>query len=115
MDELEQLLQEEASLQEKIRTLREIKKSEIIASMKLQMRNYGIVIGDLVDSPAELPRQRRSRDSGLKEQVEKKGKYPPKYRNPVTGKTWSGYGKPPNWIKGKNFADFRIDRAETAS
>ena len=115
MDELELLLQEQVSLQEKIRTLREIKKGEIIASMKLQMKNYGIVISDLVDSPEELPKQRRLRNAGIKEQVEKKGKHPPKYRDPVTGKTWSGYGKPPNWIKGKNFADFRIDRTEAAS
>jgi len=28
-----------------------------------------------------------------------KGKLPPKYINPKTGETWSGYARPPAWIK----------------
>lgn len=28
-----------------------------------------------------------------------KGKLPPKYRNAKTGETWSGYARPPAWIK----------------
>jgi DNA-binding protein H-NS len=28
-----------------------------------------------------------------------KGKMPPKYRDPKTGATWSGYARPPAWIK----------------
>lgn len=31
-----------------------------------------------------------------------KAPLPPKYRDPKTGATWSGRGKPPNWIVGKN-------------
>jgi DNA-binding protein H-NS len=33
---------------------------------------------------------------------------PPKYRDPVTGKTWSGRGNAPKWISGKDFAQFLI-------
>jgi len=31
-----------------------------------------------------------------------------KYRDPVTGTTWSGRGKSPRWIQGKNRDDFLI-------
>lgn len=33
---------------------------------------------------------------------------PLKYQDPRTGKTWSGRGKPPKWIAGKNRERFLI-------
>lgn len=39
-----------------------------------------------------------------------------KYRDPKTGKTWTGRGKPPNWIAGaKNRDAFAIDAQGSAS
>lgn len=32
----------------------------------------------------------------------------PKYRDPATGATWTGRGKPPNWIVGKDRAAFTL-------
>jgi DNA-binding protein H-NS len=34
-----------------------------------------------------------------------------KYHHPVTGETWSGRGKTPHWLKGKNPEDYRIPQA----
>ncbi|THJ46770.1 H-NS histone family protein [Burkholderia sp. LS-044] len=34
----------------------------------------------------------------------------PKYRDPETGATWSGRGRPPAWIDGKDRVPFEIDR-----
>nr|WP_233168469.1 H-NS histone family protein [Xylophilus sp. ASV27] len=31
---------------------------------------------------------------------------PPKYRDPSTGQTWTGRGKPPRWIQGQDRARF---------
>ena len=31
-----------------------------------------------------------------------------KFRDPETGKTWSGRGREPTWIKGKNREEFKI-------
>ena len=31
-----------------------------------------------------------------------------KFRNPETGQTWSGRGREPTWIKGKNREEFKI-------
>lgn len=35
-------------------------------------------------------------------------KVPPKYRDPATGLTWTGRGKPPRWIEGKDREPFLI-------
>ncbi|WP_420484821.1 H-NS family nucleoid-associated regulatory protein [Delftia acidovorans] len=32
-----------------------------------------------------------------------------KYRNEATGSTWTGRGKPPAWIIGKDRSEFLID------
>lgn len=37
----------------------------------------------------------------------------PKYRDPDSGKTWSGVGPIPGWIKGRNREDFLIERSLT--
>lgn len=34
-----------------------------------------------------------------------------KYRDPATGATWTGRGKPPNWIVGKDRTPFQITPA----
>jgi hypothetical protein len=46
-----------------------------------------------------------------------KGKLPAKYRNPKTGETWSGWARPPAWIKDvKDRSKFLIDASgESAS
>lgn len=36
----------------------------------------------------------------------------PRYRNPETGQTWSGRGREPKWIKGKDVEQFRIKDSE---
>jgi DNA-binding protein H-NS len=33
---------------------------------------------------------------------------PPKYRDPASGKTWTGKGRAPQWLDGKNKVDFAI-------
>jgi DNA-binding protein H-NS len=38
----------------------------------------------------------------------------PKFRDPESGATWTGRGKPPNWIKGKERAGFLIPEKSTA-
>jgi len=35
-------------------------------------------------------------------------KNPPKYRDPITGKTWSGKGRMPNWYDPNREAEFLI-------
>jgi DNA-binding protein H-NS len=32
----------------------------------------------------------------------------PKFRDPQNGATWSGHGREPGWLKGKNRQDFAV-------
>ena len=32
-----------------------------------------------------------------------------RFRDPESGKTWNGFGRPPNWIRGKDRDRFRVD------
>lgn len=31
-----------------------------------------------------------------------------RYRNPETGQTWCGFGRPPNWIRGEDRDKYRV-------
>lgn len=31
------------------------------------------------------------------------------YRDPVSGKTWNGHGRPPDWIRGQDRERYRVD------
>jgi DNA-binding protein H-NS len=39
----------------------------------------------------------------------KTGAVAPKYRDPVSGATWSGRGRSPKWLEGKDRSEFAID------
>jgi len=67
----------------------------VIATIQSQMQEYGI-------TPEDLRAPRRSKTAKTRQTVE------PKYRNPSTGATWSGRGRTPLWLEGKNLTDFLI-------
>ncbi|KWE28944.1 H-NS histone family protein [Burkholderia territorii] len=72
----------------------------IIASMREQIAEYDI-------TPEQLFGRRRAGQS------DKRAKVAPKYRDPKTGTTWSGRGKPPQWIaSAKNRDRFLIPDTE---
>ncbi|WP_082712017.1 H-NS family nucleoid-associated regulatory protein [Burkholderia singularis] len=37
-----------------------------------------------------------------------------RYRDPETGATWSGFGRPPHWIAGRNREHFAIGQGQGA-
>jgi len=51
------------------------------------------------NAPARKPEKRRDRAP----------KSPPKYRDPDSGATWTGKGRVPDWLIGKDYDDFLID------
>jgi DNA-binding protein H-NS len=72
----------EAKKQEKIEELR--------TKVKEMAAEKGFNINDLIRTPSGRGR--------LKKATSTKGALPPKYRDPQTGKTWSGRGRPPFWM-----------------
>ncbi|MGH8777764.1 H-NS family nucleoid-associated regulatory protein [Paraburkholderia sp.] len=72
----------------------------VIAEIKRKITEYGLSAQDLGFAAAA----RRGRPP-------KKAPLPPRYQDPKTGTTWSGRGKPPKWIAGKNRERFLIGEA----
>ncbi|KVK83873.1 hypothetical protein WJ47_21610 [Burkholderia ubonensis] len=83
---------------------REVLEAEINA-VKLEARNAALaeirrLVGEFNIAAREIYGGGRGR---------KRQPVPAKYRDPATGATWSGRGRPPAWMDGKDRAQFEID------
>ena len=72
---------------------RERELKDAIDQIKELMGKYGITTADLQGKVAK---------------PKKTSTVAPKYRDPTTGKEWSGRGRTPTWLEGKNKEDFKI-------
>jgi DNA-binding protein H-NS len=112
MATLAQLENQIQELQRRADALREEKSQEAIASIRALMQEYGLTMADLVK--AGLGKM-RGRPAGSRDTAGKNGrghgtKLPPKYRDPVSGATWSGHARAPAWIKdAPDRSVYRID------
>lgn len=93
MSELQNLLQQREALEDRIRIAKKEKKAEAIAQCRKLIDEYELVEKDLFKGG-------RNKQSTAK--------VAPKYRDPQSGATWTGRGKPPRWIQNKNRDDFLI-------
>jgi DNA-binding protein H-NS len=89
-----ELLAQREQLDKQIKEAIAREKSDGIAKAKLIIEQYNLLASDLF-----------SRKAGGKSTG---GKVAPKYRNPSTGETWTGRGKAPKWIEGKDRSSYLI-------
>ncbi|MBI4755574.1 MAG: H-NS histone family protein [Betaproteobacteria bacterium] len=97
MESYKELKARIAELEQQAEDLRRKELAVVIREIRERMAEYGLGAADL----------------GFGDKTAGKSKGAPKFRDPSTGKTWSGYGKAPNWIKaheaaGGNRNDLRI-------
>ncbi|WP_158934124.1 H-NS family nucleoid-associated regulatory protein [Burkholderia sp. S171] len=90
--------QAEAILQ-RAEEVRKEELAEVIADMNAKIEKYDITAKDL-----KWPKE----SAHKKESTGKSKPNPPKYKDPVTGATWTGKGQPPSWIAGKDREPFLI-------
>ncbi len=95
MSTYQELLAQRAELEKKIEAERAIERAKALATVRELCTEHGITAADLAPS-ASKGKQRVT------------GAVPPKYRDPATGQTWTGRGKEPVWIRGKDRAAFLI-------
>ncbi len=76
-------------LESEVERLRQRELHELISGMRSKIAEYGITPEQLFG--ADL--------SDLAQ-----------FRDPETGRSWNGFGRPPNWIRGKDREQFRIKR-----
>lgn len=93
MSDYKTLLQQKAELDARIAEVMKTEKAGAVAEVRALIQQYQLTEQDVF--PAS--------DSKAKGSVGA-----PKFRDPETGATWTGRGKPPNWIKDKDRAEFLI-------
>lgn len=98
LDEMsvEELKRKQEEIDRTIREKQEAEKKAVIDQIVNVVHTYNIPIDELVEALG-----------GLK--IRRKGvKAIQKYQDPATGTTWSGRGKEPTWIRGKDRKKFLI-------
>lgn len=83
----------------KLQSLAEAARKEEIsgATQKIKdlMQQHGITVADLTSGTRAKP-------------AKAKGSVPAQFKNPETGETWTGRGRAPRWLDGKDREQFRI-------
>jgi len=88
------LLQQRAELDAQIAATLKTEKAAAITQARTLAAEFGLTAADVFPAPGKPAASMGQ----------------PKYRNPETGVTWTGRGKPPTWILGKDRAQFLIDQ-----
>jgi DNA-binding protein H-NS len=92
MSDYAELIKQRELLDQQINAIQQKEKTEAIELIKTLIDKHQLEVNDLFSKKINL--------SGKK--------VPPKYRNPLTGETWTGRGKAPTWIAGKAKESFLI-------
>lgn len=96
-----QLLAQKEALEAQLAEARETEVSAVIQQIRTLMEQYNLSVEDIQG------KRRRGRPAGSGAAKAAKEPLPAKYRDPKTGKTWSGRGRAPAWL-GKNPNRFLI-------
>ncbi|MBE2262922.1 MAG: H-NS histone family protein [Burkholderiaceae bacterium] len=95
MTSLQELLQQREALEKQISDARQREISQAVSQVRALVAQFGLTAQDVFPTG-----KGRSASAG--------SKVAPKYRDPVTGKTWTGRGKAPKWIDGQDRNKFLI-------
>ncbi len=94
MATLAELIAQKEALELQIEETRKAELKDAIEQVKAIVAAHGLTMDDL------FGKTKATRKTG--------GTVAPKYRDPQTGATWTGRGRSPKWLVGKNAADFLI-------
>ena len=95
MSTYKQLLAAREELEQRIEKVRKEEMAGAVNKVRELVEQYGLSEADIFPKPTR-------KGGGVKTPVA------PKYRDPATGNTWTGRGKPPLWIAGKDREAFAI-------
>ena len=88
---LSELISQKEAIEQQIKEIRENERKDAIKSARK-------LIDEFVLTPEELFGKQKTNT------------IQPKYVNPQTGETWTGRGRTPKWLAGKNQDDFLIGK-----
>jgi DNA-binding protein H-NS len=90
-----ELLRQQEELGRQVDAARKREKADAVAKVHALMGEHGLTASDITG-------RKRGGASA------RNAKVAPKYRDPATGRTWTGRGKAPKWIEGQNRDKFVI-------
>lgn len=96
MTSVAELIKQRDALEAQIDAARKAENADAIAKVKALVAEHGLTAQDIFGGA------KRGAKAGARAAVA------PKYRDPATGATWTGRGKAPKWIDGKDRAQFAI-------
>jgi DNA-binding protein H-NS len=99
MSSYKELVQQREALEKQISEARSRETASAIAQVRSLISDFDLTQEDI------FPTGKVVKARGVKKPS---GKVAPKYRNLETGETWTGRGKPPKWIQGKDRDAFVI-------
>jgi DNA-binding protein H-NS len=91
-----ELLEQREALEKAIAQARQNEIAAAVAKVRELVAEFGLTVQDVFPS------------RGTKSAGKPASKVAPKYRDPATGQTWTGRGKAPKWIDGKDRSQFLI-------
>lgn len=94
MSTYKSLLQQKAELEAKIAEAHKAELAHAVKQARELVAQYDLTPDDVF--------------GGKKASTSGRSTVAPKYRDPATGATWTGRGKPPKWIDGQDRAAFAI-------
>ncbi|NML31492.1 H-NS histone family protein [Paraburkholderia antibiotica] len=98
MASYKQLTAQLEKLHKEVAVAREKEIAQAIADIKEKIAEYDLTAEELGFTSASPKPRRKAASTSVA-----------KYRNPKTGETWSGRGRSPTWLAGKNRERFLIE------
>ncbi len=98
MASYKELVAQREALEKQIAQARQNEIAQAVSKVRELVVEFGLTPKDIFSSGKSS--KAGSTRSGVK--------VAPKYRNPATGETWTGRGKAPKWIDGKDRAKYLI-------
>jgi DNA-binding protein H-NS len=119
MKSLKQIQAEISKLQREAEGARKREISEVVAEIKMKMKQFGIVASDL--QGASSKKGAKAQDAKVKKPRKNSGssklkgrKVEPKYRHPDSGDTWTGRGRQPSWVSNALNSGKTLDQLKIA-
>ncbi|NVZ11671.1 H-NS histone family protein [Allochromatium humboldtianum] len=103
-EEIHELMEQRRELDEKIEQLRSQARTQAIEKARSLVDTFQLTADDLFKTVRKV-RARSASESASGEA---------RYRDPETGKTWTGRGRAPAWLTDKDDPRFKIGAAEEA-
>lgn len=91
MTSLQELLAQKEALEQQISQLRKAERTDALQNARSLIETYDLTVDELFGKQKSTTKP-----------------VAVKYRNPETGETWTGRGRAPRWLEGKNREDFAV-------